>query len=233
MNRLNEKIVNGENPSIIWTQYMDFLSEFGRQMKSTYTKRMRANQPITWSELDVINKQIHDKLDYLMTWSEKFNQNNNTTQQQNNPQVQPTTESVKRHTNKVRLSESQLHNIVKESIRKIIRESRELPEVHFCKSYRHGINETRFQVLCEYGDSIVAGCFDVDNSTNKLTFVSDFDTVPYNRETMIGDESKRNKLSSEESAFIAKEILRTGQTSDLEDMWWYRKTEGIFRMIPR
>ena len=34
-------------------------------------------------------------------------------------------------------------------------------------------------------------------------------------------------------AIIAKEILRTGQTSDLEDMWWYRKTEGIFRMIPR
>ena len=135
--------------------------------------------------------------------------------------------------NRIRLTESQLNRIIKESIRKIIRESREFPEVHFCKSYRHGINETRFQVLCEYGDSIVAGCFDVDNSTNKLTFVSDFDTAPYNRETMIGDDSKRNKLSSEESAFIAKEILRTGQTSDLEDMWWYRKTEGIFRMIPR
>ena len=83
MNNSNEEIVNGANPSIIWTQYMDFLSEFGRQMKSTYTKKMRAKQPITWSEVNVINKQIHDKLDYLMTWSEKFNQNNNATQQQN------------------------------------------------------------------------------------------------------------------------------------------------------
>lgn len=120
MNNPNEEIVNGANPSIIWTQYMDFLSEFGRQMKSTYTKRMRANQPITWSELDVINKQIHDKLDYLMTWSEIFNQN--TTQQQNNPQVQPTTESVERHTNNIRLSESQLHRVIKESVRNVLNE---------------------------------------------------------------------------------------------------------------
>lgn len=121
MNNSNEEIVNGANPSIIWAQYMDFLSEFGRQMKSTYTKRMRANQPITWSELEVINKQIHDKLDYLMTWSEKFNQNNNATQQQNT-QVQPTTESVRRNVNKIRLSESQLRNIIKESVKRLLKE---------------------------------------------------------------------------------------------------------------
>ncbi len=125
MNNSNEEIVNGANPSIIWTQYMDFLSEFGRQMKSTYTKKMRANQPITWSELDVINKQIHDKLDYLMTWSEKFNQNNNATQQQNT-QVQPTTESVRRNINKIRLSESQLHKVIKESVKKILREGKRI-----------------------------------------------------------------------------------------------------------
>lgn len=124
MNNPNEEIVNGANPSIIWTQYMDFLSEFGRQMKSTYTKRMRANQPITWSELDVINKQIHNKLDYLMTWSEKFNQNGNTSQQQNNTQVQPTTESVRRNTNKIRLSESQLHKVIKECVKKTLKEGK-------------------------------------------------------------------------------------------------------------
>ena len=33
--------------------------------------------------------------------------------------------------NRIRLTESQLHRVIKESIRKIIRESREFPEVHF------------------------------------------------------------------------------------------------------
>ena len=36
--------------------------------------------------------------------------------------------------NRIRLTESQLHRIIKESIGKIMRESREFPEVHFCKS---------------------------------------------------------------------------------------------------
>lgn len=95
------------------------------------------------------------------------------------------------------------------------------------------MNETRFYVLCEYGNSIVAGCFDIDNTTNKLIFVSVFESAPYNVQTMVADEDKMHKLSQEESDYIAKEILRTGQTSDGEDMRWYRRTEGVFRMIPR
>ena len=68
----NREIINGANPSIIWTQFYDALGLFSKQMKAEYTKRMRANNPITWDDLDVINKKIHDKLDYIMTWSDEF-----------------------------------------------------------------------------------------------------------------------------------------------------------------
>lgn len=132
MNTQNTKIVNGANPSIIWSQYMDFLAEYGKSMKATYTKRMRGNSPITWSELDAVNKQIHDKLDYLMTWSEKFNQNNSTQPQGNSLKTQAQNSNgvaqqniqgeSKLHKGKVRLTESQLHNVIKESIRRILKE---------------------------------------------------------------------------------------------------------------
>lgn len=182
MNNPNEEIVNGANPSIIWTQYMDFLSEFGRQMKSTYTKRMRANQPITWSELDAMNKQIHNKLDYLMTWSEKFNQNGNTPQQQNNTQVQPTTESVRRNTNKIRLSESQLHRVIKESVKKVLKENYGSLGTYYeqlksyllhrkdCVQQHHQNGVDTFQIkedLVLHGRKCNYVCFCVDNTKDE------------------------------------------------------------------
>ena len=101
-----EKIINGANPSIIWTQFYDALGLFSKQMKAEYTKRMRANNPITWDDLDVINKKIHDKLDYIMTWSDEFKN-----------------ESIYKK-NLVRLSESQLYNIIAESVKKFLKEVR-------------------------------------------------------------------------------------------------------------
>ena len=92
----NTRIINGANPSIIWSQYMDYLTTKGRQMKAQYTRRMRDNNPITWSDLDLVNKDIHDKLDYLMTWD-------------NNLQ----TESITNNRNRrIRLTETNLHNII-------------------------------------------------------------------------------------------------------------------------
>ena len=72
MEDIDRDIVNGADPSIIWSQYMDFLATYGKQMKATYTKRMREDNPFTWTELDVMNKDIHDKLDKLMTWSDNL-----------------------------------------------------------------------------------------------------------------------------------------------------------------
>lgn len=72
MENNNTEILYTVNPSIIWTQFYDFLCLFGKQMKSEYTKRMRTNNPFTWDDLDMVNKKIHDKLDYIMTWNEKI-----------------------------------------------------------------------------------------------------------------------------------------------------------------
>ena len=97
----DREIVNGANPSIIWTQYMDFLSAYARQMKTQYTKRMRENNPFTWSDLDYMNKTIHEKLDELMTWKK-------------------VTESMNKKL--IRLTESDLHRIVRESVNKVLNE---------------------------------------------------------------------------------------------------------------
>lgn len=114
MDNKNQEIVNGANPSIIWTQYMDFLATYARQMKSQYVNRMRDNNPFTWTDLDVMNKEIHDKLDYLMTWDENVNQKDNI------QQPSETNESIVKHS-KVRLSESQLRSIISEAVKRVLK----------------------------------------------------------------------------------------------------------------
>lgn len=104
MEDINREIVNGANPSIIWSQYMDFLATYGKQMKATYTKRMRENNPFTWAELDVMNKDIHDKLDKLMTWSDNL-------------------EVESKKLLKQRITESKLKKIIAESMRKVLNET--------------------------------------------------------------------------------------------------------------
>ena len=137
----------------------------------------------------------------------------------------------------IRLTEAQLHKLIKESVTKILREKRELPEVHFCDSYEpqrfepeYGVRT--YKVLCEYGDSIVEGSFDMDDY-NRIIRISKFTQAPYNRETRVADESKRHKISSAESEYIARQIVRSGQAYDQHDMDWWAKTEGIVYMIPR
>lgn len=100
----NSEIINGANPSVIWSQYMDFLYTYGKQMKSQYTKRMRENNPFTWTELDIMNKDIHEKLDKLMTWSENVDN------------------SIKESKNTIKLNESRLRSIIAESVCKVLKE---------------------------------------------------------------------------------------------------------------
>ena len=59
----------------------------------------------------------------------------------------------------IRLTEAQLHKLIKESVTKILREKRELPEVHFCDSYEpqrfeHEYGVRRYKVLSEYENRI-------------------------------------------------------------------------------
>lgn len=108
----NYDIVNGANPSILWTQYMDFLSLYAKQMKSIYTKHIRHNQPISWSELDEVNDFVHKQLDYIITWSEKFK-----------PEInQDEINETNFMKQKIRLTESQLNRVIRRCINNIINE---------------------------------------------------------------------------------------------------------------
>ena len=104
----SREIVNGANPSIIWSQYMDFLTTYGKQMKAEYTKRMRENNPFTWAEIDAMNKDIHDRLDILMTSNEKVDTKIHDSK---NPKK-----------NTIKLNESQLKKIVAESVKNVLKE---------------------------------------------------------------------------------------------------------------
>ena len=104
----NREIINGADPSIIWSQYMDFLYTYGKQMRAQYTKRMRENNPFTWAELDAMNKDIHDKLDKLMTWSDNVDNS--------------IKESKNMKKNVVKINENTLRQIVAESVKKVLNE---------------------------------------------------------------------------------------------------------------
>ena len=55
-------IANYSKPTILWAEYMDFLLAYGKRMKTIYTKKARANKPITWGELDVMKEEIQNGL---------------------------------------------------------------------------------------------------------------------------------------------------------------------------
>ena len=143
----NQEIVNGANPSIIWTQYMDFLSTYARQMKSTYIKRMRENSPFSWTELDIMNQELHHKLDVLMTWNENVQDKIDNPQEymRRRPSKRdiPVNTETKPNGNTIvstkhgygadnvtmeskksvkKITESQLRDIVTESVKKVIME---------------------------------------------------------------------------------------------------------------
>ena len=99
------------NPTTIWARYMDYLNNTAKKMQSIYLQRTQEGGQITEAEIDDINKRVHRNLDIIVS---------------NNPNVTddtaPKTESRLRK-NKVRLSESTLHRIIKESVQRIIKEN--------------------------------------------------------------------------------------------------------------
>ncbi|MGM9769040.1 MAG: hypothetical protein ACI3Z0_11405 [Candidatus Cryptobacteroides sp.] len=133
MEDINREIVNGANPSIIWSQHMDFLATYGKQMKATYTKRMRENNPFTCAELDVMNKYIHDKLDKLMTWSDNL-------------------EVESKKLLKQRITESKLKKSIGKSIRKVLNELGDTPRGQYAVSAVAGRAKARAIKASENGD---------------------------------------------------------------------------------
>lgn len=98
-------MVEGANPDMLWMKYINYLAEQSKIMNKEYNRRKRANKPFTWNDIDAMNKKIHHDLDVVMSGVENVQENN-----------------MKK--NLIRLTESDLHKIVKESVNRIINESR-------------------------------------------------------------------------------------------------------------
>lgn len=105
---MNDSItIDGTNPNTLWARFAWFFITQGKNMQQIYKKRMNSNNPITWGELDDMNKTVHETLDKLMAESEIVYEN----------------KIMKKNKNVMRLTEAQLHQVIKESVEKILRES--------------------------------------------------------------------------------------------------------------
>ena len=100
-------MVEGANPDMLWAQYMDYLSTQSKIMRKEYIRRKRANKPFTWNDLDVMNEKIHHDLDVVMSGVEN---------------VQENKQNKNMNKKLIRLTESDIHKIVKESVNKILNE---------------------------------------------------------------------------------------------------------------
>ena len=109
MNTNNQSMmVEGANPDMLWLQHIDYLATQSKIMKKEYSRRKRANKPFTWNDLDVMNKKIHHDLDVVMSGVEN---------------VQENKQNTNMNKKLIRLTENDLHRIVKESVNKILREA--------------------------------------------------------------------------------------------------------------
>lgn len=95
-------MVEGANPDMLWLQHIDYLATQSKIMKKEYIRRKRANKPFTWNDLDVMSKKIHHDLDVIMSGVENVQENN-------------MPKKV------IRLTESDLQKIVKESVGNILK----------------------------------------------------------------------------------------------------------------
>lgn len=104
-----DMMVNGANPSNIWGQMMDYLGRLSKSMNKTYIQRTRANKPITWTELDNINKKLHHDLDIIVAGDKNVTDN-----------TAPQYETIE---NRENLTESHLQRIITETVKKAIKKT--------------------------------------------------------------------------------------------------------------
>lgn len=111
--RENEQnmMINGANADMLYANVATYLLNLSKSMIQNHNKRQRSGKPITWSELDYANKELHHQLDVII--SGDMNVTDSTA---------PKFESVNRH--KKKLTESQLHKVIKESVKKVLREGK-------------------------------------------------------------------------------------------------------------
>ena len=97
-------MVDGANPSMLWGNIADYLQRLAKSMSKTLNKRQRAGNDITWAELDNINKELHHQLDVIISGNNNVKENRNMNKKL------------------IRLTEADLHRIVKESVNRVLNE---------------------------------------------------------------------------------------------------------------
>lgn len=98
-------MVDGANPSMLWGNIADYLQRLSKSMSKTLNKRQRAGNDITWVELDNMNKELHHQLDVIIAGHKNIEENRNMNKKP------------------IRLTEADLHRIVRESVNKVLKES--------------------------------------------------------------------------------------------------------------
>ena len=143
-------VENGANPEMIWGSIYEYLLRRGKFMEKEFKKRrkMRQPQPFTWNDIDNTYTLIKQDLDDIVKGTGMYFRN---TQSQSQPQQSPSQLQQQpqqgqlgdskipryniikeynqnncnrkmRNKKVVRLTESQLHNIIAESVNQILNE---------------------------------------------------------------------------------------------------------------
>ena len=107
-------LIDGANPSMLWYNIAEYISNLSKSMVKTYNQRQRSNKPITWGELDKVNQDLHNQLDIIISGDRN---------------VKTISENIKMNKKQtIRLNESQFNNlvkkVVKESVKKVLFEER-------------------------------------------------------------------------------------------------------------
>lgn len=102
-------MIEGANPDMLWAQIMDNLATRAKSMDNERKRRIRKNQPFTWNDFDEINKIIHHDLDVIVSGNMNVEENKQYNDTNMNKKL-------------IRLTEADLHRIVKESVNRILNE---------------------------------------------------------------------------------------------------------------
>lgn len=105
-------LIDGANPSMLWYNIAEYISNLSKSMIKTYNQRQRSNKPITWGELDKVNQDLHNQLDIIISGDRN---------------VKTISENIKMNKKQtIRLNESRFNSLVKkivtESVKRVLKE---------------------------------------------------------------------------------------------------------------
>lgn len=96
-------MADGANADMLYANVASYLTLLANKMTKKHRQRSLAGKPITWAELDYVNRELQHDLDVIIAGNKNVTEN-----------TAPKYESLKR--SKVRLSESDLHRMIRQCV---------------------------------------------------------------------------------------------------------------------